>query len=80
MGNSPEHYFKTQKDISKIIGEILNGDFIQSYIRYTINYVTDNVLPFQLILDPLCQGPTNIYYSSIDLLLIIVQVATWLTV
>ena len=40
MGNSPElvlfqnseGYFKTQK----IIGVILNGDFIQSYIRYTI--------------------------------------------
>ena len=37
MGNSPEHYFKTQKAISKIIGVILNGDFIQSHIRYTIN-------------------------------------------
>ena len=36
MGNSPEHYFKTQKAISKIIGVILNGDFIQSHIRYTI--------------------------------------------
>ena len=44
MGNSPESYFKTQKAsyfkiqkaISKIIGVILDGDFIQSYIRYTI--------------------------------------------
>ena len=43
MGNSPEHYFKTQKAIfkthkaiSKIIGVILNGDFKQGSIRYTI--------------------------------------------
>ena len=48
MGTSSEHYFKThaegyfktQKAISKIIGEILNGDFIQSYIRYTIKGYT----------------------------------------
>ena len=44
MGNSPEHYFKTQKAISKIIGVILNGDFIQSYIRYTIIIKTVKVL------------------------------------
>ena len=37
MGNSPEHYLKTQKAISKIIGVILNGDFIQSYSASGLN-------------------------------------------
>ena len=42
MGNSPEHYFKLRRLFQnpegyfKIIGVILNEDFIQGYIRYTI--------------------------------------------
>ena len=41
MGNSPEHYFITQEAIS---GVILNGDFIQSYIRYTITKIIGVIL------------------------------------
>ena len=43
MGNSPEHYFKLRRLFQnpegyfKIIGVILNGDFIQGNIRYTIS-------------------------------------------
>ena len=55
MGNSPEHYFKTQKAISKsvrLIQKIIrcNGDFIQSYIRYTIIITSQYLWKFHSLL------------------------------
>ena len=56
MGNSPEHYFKTQKGISKMIGVILNRDNRVYKLRYMyVPYFSDSRSQKGSVLFVLCE-------------------------